>query len=302
MYDTIIIGAGISGLTAALYAERKKMNFKILATQIGGQFMVSGEVLNYPGIIKTTGVEFLKIMEDQMKFNNVKVDNETVKEIKKVGTNFKIITDKGKYDSKSIIMATGSKPRMLNVPGEGEFAKKGVTYCSICDGPLFAGKDVAVIGGGDSALEAVDFLKDIVNKIYMIVRGDKFKGHQYLIDRVTKNKKVECIFEANTSQIVGDKFVTGLKYEKDGKETEIKLQGVIIEAGRLPNTELVKDFVKLDPDGHIMIDCQTHSSVPGLFAAGDCGDGHEYQYVIAAGQGSMALIKAARYLSHKEDK
>ncbi|RMF56116.1 thioredoxin-disulfide reductase [Candidatus Woesearchaeota archaeon] len=300
MYDTIIIGAGIAGLTAAIYASRKKMRFEVLATEFGGQFMVSGEVLNYPGIIKTTGVEFSQILKKQMEFNNVNVKTETVKEVKRMGGNFKVISNKAEYNTKTVIIATGARARKLGVPGEDEFAKKGVTYCSICDGPLFAGKDVAVIGGGDAALEAVDFLKDIVAKIYMLVRNDSFTGHEYLQERVKKNPKVEVLFNASTKEILGDVFVTGLKYEQNGKEKEINVNGVIIEIGRIPNTEIFKDLVKLDQHNHILIDCQGNTSVPGIFAAGDCASGHEYQYVIAAGQGCMALIKAARYLARKK--
>ncbi|MBW2971909.1 NAD(P)/FAD-dependent oxidoreductase [Candidatus Woesearchaeota archaeon] len=301
VYDTIIIGAGIAGLTAAMYAARKRMRFEIISSDFGGQFMVSGEVLNYPGIVKTTGVELSQTMEEQMKFNSVKVRQETVNEVVKKGDNFKVITDKGEYETKTVILATGSTPRKLGVPGEDKFAKKGVTYCSICDGPLFAGKEVAVVGGGSAALEAVDFLKDIVSKIHMLVNTDRFTGHEYLIDKVEKNRKVDVIFKADTAEILGDNFVTGIRYRKGGKEQQLKVQGVIIEIGRVPNSDTFQDLVKLDEHKHIMIDCQTQTSVPGIFAAGDCAAGHEYQYVIAAGQGCMALIKAARYLANRKD-
>jgi thioredoxin reductase len=263
--------------------------------------MVSGEVLNYPGIVKTTGAEFSMKMEEQMKFNNVNVKTETVKEVQKQGDNFKVISDKGEYDTRTVIIASGARARKIGVPGEDKLAKRGVTYCSICDGPLFAGKDVAIIGGGASALEAVDFMKDIAPKIYMLVRGDKFTGHEYLIEKVNNNPKVEVLFNAETTEILGDQFVTGLKYKQSDEEKQLDVQGVIIEIGRVPNSEIFKDLVKLDEHKHILIDCQTLTSVPGIFAAGDCASGHEYQYVIAAGQGCMALIKAARYLAKKKE-
>lgn len=301
MHDTIIIGAGISGLTAAIYAARKRMKFEIISSDFGGQFMVSGEVLNYPGIVKTTGAEFSSVMKEQMKFNEVDVLIETVKEVKKQGTNFKVITDKNGYDTQTVIIATGARARKLNVPGEDRLANKGVAYCSICDGPLFAGMDVAVIGGGDAALEAVDFLKDIASKIYMLAIGDKFTGHEYLQEKVKKNPKVEVLFNAKTTEILGDEFVTGIKYEQNGEEKQLEVKGVIIEIGRVPNTETFKNLVELDEHNHIAIDCQGHTKVPGVFAAGDCASGHEYQYVIAAGQGCMALIKAARYLASKKE-
>ncbi len=299
MYDTIIIGAGIAGLTAALYAARKRMKYEIISTDFGGQFMVSGDVLNYPGIPKTTGADFSATLEKQMKLNDVQVKIETVKEVKKDGNIFRIITNKAEYETKTVIIATGAIPRKLNVPGEERLARKGVAYCSICDGPLFSGMNVAIVGGGDAALEAVDFMKDIAAKIFLIVRGDEFTAHEYLQEAVMKLKNLEVIYNASTKDVLGKKFVTGLKYEQDGKEKELALQGVIIEIGRVPNTEIFKDLVKLDDHKHIQIDCRTYTSVEGVFAAGDCASGHEYQYVIAAGQGCMALIKAARYLAGK---
>lgn len=302
MLDTVIIGAGIAGLTAAVYASRKRMDFVIISEYFGGQFMESGEVLNYPGIVKTTGAEFSSIMENQMKFNNVEVKTETVKEIKKQGNNFKVITDKSEYDAKTVIIATGARPRELNVPGEKEYKNKGIAYCAICDGPLFADMDVAVIGGGDSALEAVDFLLKIAKKIYILNIWEKLTAHEYLQETIKNQPKVELINNAKTIEVIGDgKAVTAIKYEQDGKEKELKVQGVFVEIGRVPNTDFVKDIVKLDEHKHIVIDCTGHTTVPGIFAAGDCASGHEYQYVIAAGQGCMALIKAARYLASKKD-
>jgi len=297
MDETIIIGAGISGLTAAIYAARKKMKYEIISSDFGGQFMVSGEVLNYPGIIKTTGAAFSTLMEKQMKFNGVKVLLETVKGVKKAGNGFKVMTDKKEYETKTVIIATGSKPRKLGVPGEEELANKGITYCAICDGPLFSGKEVAIVGGGDSALEAVDFMKNIASKIYVLVLGEKFTAHEYLQEKVKNNPKVEILFGAETREILGNKFVSGIKYKQGGKEKELKVGGVIIEVGRIPNTEFVKGLVELDEHGHVVIDGWSKTSRPGIFAAGDCASGHEYQYVIAAGQGCMALLKAARYLA-----
>lgn len=302
MLDTVIIGAGIAGLTAAIYASRKRMDFVIISSKFGGQFMESGEVLNYPGIIKTTGAEFSSLMEKQMKFNNVEVKTETVKKIEKIGDNFKVITDKNEYETKTVIAATGARPRELNVPGEKEYKNKGITYCAICDGPLFSGMDVAVVGAGDAALEAVDFLLKIAKKIYIVNIGEKMKAHEYLQERISNQPNVEIINNAKTTEIIGDgKNVTSLKYEQNGKEKELKVEGVFVEIGRVPNTDFVKDFLKLDEHKHIVIDCIGHTGIPGIFAAGDCASGHEYQYVIAGGQGCMALIKAARYLASKKD-
>ena len=302
MLDTIIIGGGIAGITAAIYASRKKMDFKLFAEEPGGQFMVSGEVLNYPGIVKTTGVEFFMTMQEQMKFNNVELVNEKVERIEKIGDNFKVVTAGGEFETQTVIIASGARARKLNVEGEERLAKKGLTYCSVCDGPIFQGKEVVVIGGGDAALEAVDFMHKIATKITMLVRGDSLKGHEYLIENMKDLDNVDIQYGAETVEILGDNFVAGLKYKQNGEDKELKAEGVIIEIGRTPNTDFVKDLVEIDQDGHIVVDCQGHSNVPGVLAAGDCANGHEYQYVIAAGQGCMALLKAARYLSNKQKK
>jgi thioredoxin-disulfide reductase len=297
IYDTIIIGAGIAGMTAAMYAARKRMRFEMISPDVGGQFMASGEILNYPGIIRTTGAEFSSVMEKQMEFNGVKQKAETVKEVKKQKGSFLVSTDRGSYTTRTIIIATGARPRKLGVPGEDRLANRGVAYCSVCDGPIFAGKEVAVIGGGNAALEAVDFMKDIAKRIYLVVLGSRLEGHEYLIERVKSNPKVEILLNARTTEITGDKFVSGVRYEQKGMKKSLAIRGVIIEIGRIPNTELFRGLVKLDEHNHIEIDCQTETSVPGIFAAGDCASSHEYQYIIAAGQGCMALIKAARYIA-----
>jgi alkyl hydroperoxide reductase subunit F len=302
MYDTIIIGAGISGMTAAIYAARKKMNFELISSTHGGQFLESGEVLNYPGIPKTTGIEFSQKMQEQMKFNDIKIKTETVKKVKKLKKHFKVITDKNQYESKTIIITSGARARKLDIPGEVKFAQKGVTYCSICDGPLFSNLEVAIIGGGNSAFEAVDFMKYIAKKIYLIIRGDEIKAHEYLQEAVKKVKNLEIIKNAQTTEILGDVMVQGIKYKQAGEEKQLNVGGVIIEIGRIPNTDCFKDLVELDEQNHIKIDCQTRTTMPGVFAAGDCAAGHEYQYVIAAGQGCMALLKAARYINTLKEK
>lgn len=301
MHDTIIIGAGIAGQAAAIYAARKKMDFLLVTKMLGGQFLESGEILNYPGIIRTSGAGFSTLMEKQVEFNAVKPRaNIEVKKIKKIAGGFRVISDKGEYDTKTVIIATGSYPRKLNVPGEERLARKGVTYCSVCDGPLFSGSDIAIIGGGNSALEAVDFTHKIAGRIYLISLEKEFNAHEYLIQRIKSYKNVKVIAGAKTTEILGEGRVNGLKYEKGGKIRHLNVQGAIIEIGRVPNTGFVEGFVELDKDRHIKIDCQTRTSVEGVFAAGDCASGHEYQYVIAAGQGCIALLKAARYLANKK--
>jgi len=300
MHETIIIGAGISGLTAALYAQRKRMDFLLIADKFGGQLNTSGDIDNYPGIIKTNGIEFEKTLKEQMEFNKIELKEEKVTKIEHIkDENFKVITNKGEYETKSIVIASGARARKLNVKGEEDYSNKGVTYCAICDGPIFSGKNVIIIGGGNAGMEAADFMLNIANKIYILDMADKPVAHEYLVERIQNHEKVEYINNVTIKEIYGDKFVQGLKYKRDGQEHDLKIGGIIIEIGRVPNTEELKDFVDLDEHGHILIDCSGLTTQKGVFASGDCASGHEYQYCIAAGQGCMALLKAARYLARK---
>jgi thioredoxin reductase len=301
MYEVVIIGAGIAGCTAAIYASRKKMDYLLVAKDFGGQFLESGEILNYPGIVKTTGDEFLKMFEEQMKFNNIELKlNEEVTKIEQIENGFNVITDKDLYKTKTVIVGTGSRPKKLDVPGEKEFTNKGVTYCSICDGPLFSGKDIAMIGGGNSALEGIDFTKAIARKIYLLNIKKELTAHAILIDKVRSYKNVEIINEAETTELIGKEFINGLKYKKGGNIKTLDIQGVFIEIGRTPNTNFIKGFLELDEGKHIIIDCKARTSKEGIFAAGDCASGREFQYTIAAGQGCIALLKAARYIARKK--
>ena len=301
MLETLIIGAGIAGMTSAMYASRKRMKYRIISADTGGQFMVSGEVLNYPGIVKTTGMDFLKVMQEQMEYNDVKIEYATVHKIEKIDGGWKVITDQEEIETQTVILATGARARELGTPGEKEFDKMGVTYCAICDGPLFKDKDVAVIGGGNAALEAVDFMKDIANKIYLVMRGEHYRGYEYLIEKVENNPKVEIIKNHPIKEIKGEKFVNQLiTYDKSSEEERVlDVSGIFIEIGRVPNTDFLAETLDLDDHGHIKIDANLHTSQEGIYAAGDCAAGTEFQYVISAGQGCKALIEAARHVTKR---
>ncbi|MFC1801220.1 NAD(P)/FAD-dependent oxidoreductase [Nanoarchaeota archaeon] len=298
MYETIIIGAGIAGVTAAIYASRKRMNYLFISKDFGGQMNISGEVENYPGFSKTTAVEMMKLFKEQLKYNKIDLkEGVEVKGIKKKGNNFLVKTSSGDHETQTVILCTGARPRKLGVPGEDKFAKLGVTYCAICDGPIFKDMEVVVVGGGDAGLEAVDFLLNIAKKIYVLQRGPKLIAQKYLVERIQGNPKVEVILNSETKEVVGDKAVTGLKYVQNGEEKELKVKGIFVEIGRLPNTEMVKGLVDMDDHNHVKVSVQCDTSLPGIYAAGDCTNIHEYQYIISGGQGATALIKAARYIA-----
>ncbi len=300
MYETLIIGAGIAGCTAAIYASRKRMRFLVVAREFGGQFFESGQILNYPGIKETTGADFADMLQEQLDFNKIALN--TGEEVNKIEVRddggFLVTSNREVYQAQTVIITTGSRPRKLRVPGEDKFMNKGVTYCSVCDGPLFADKEIAVIGGGNSALEGVDFVQRIAKKIHLINIGETFTGHESLIETVNSYDNVDIIHNAETLEIFGGKTVQGLKYKKGGETRELAVEGVIVEIGREPNTGFVKGFLELNEKEHIVIDCMGNASRKGVFAAGDCASGNEYQYAIAAGQGCIALLKAARYLAN----
>ena len=301
LYGTIIIGSGLAGCTAAIYAARKRMNFLLLTDTFGGQFLESGNIYNYPGIHKISGFDFSALMEKQLEYNNITpLTGVRVTKLQKQGKNFQVITDNKKYLARSLIITTGARARELAVDGEQQYKNKGLTYCAICDGPLFKNKDVTVIGGGNSALEAADFLLNIAKSITILNLNPAFNAHEYLIEQISSHKKVKIINNAQTLKILGNTFVSGIKYKQKNQVKTLKTQGIFVEIGRIPNTNFLKGFLKLDEHQHIIINQTTQTSVPGVFAAGDCSSVHEYQYVIAAGQGCTALIKAARYLAQKK--
>lgn len=297
VHEVIIIGGGIAGMSAALYASRGRMDYIIISPDFGGQMNVSGEIENYPGMAHTNFAEFMDKFREQMNVNEVEFIEESVKEIKKLEDgHFFVITDKNKYEGESVIVCSGARARRLNVPGEAEYEKKGLTYCHVCDGPLFKGLDVAIVGGGDAALEAAAGMLRIARKLYLITINPTMTGHEYLVERVVGQEKVEVVANAKTLKVVGEKSVSGIVVEQAGKQRTIPVKGVIVEIGRIPNAEVVKGLCEIDKDGHVIVGKDQMTSVPGIFAAGDCADGHEYQYVISAGQAVTALLKAQRFL------
>lgn len=292
-YEMVIIGAGIAGIAAAIYASRDRKNFLIISKDFGGQINVSGEIENYPGFAHTDANEFSKNLKEQLEYNNIDILYEAVKGVRKVRNNhFTVTTENGKYDTKNVLVCSGARPRKLDVPGEEEFAQKGLSYCAICDGPLYKNKVVAVVGGGDAAMESALMLERIASKVYLLTINSELQGHQYLVDEVTSKENIEILYEASTQKIVGDKFVTGIEYKQDKKKRTLDVDGIFIDIGRIPNTDLVKQLVELDDHGHIVVDKYAQASVKGIYAAGDCTDIHEYQYVIAAGQAVTAFLKA----------
>lgn len=315
MYDIIIIGGGPAGAAAAVYTARKKLKTLLITDSFGGQSIVSDDIQNWIGEKHISGFDLAKKFEEHVRSFPDVVEikmPEKVVAIKSIACvenrpcDYEVETDKGnKYKGKSVIITAGARRKKLGVPGEEKLNGKGVAYCSTCDAPLFSGKNVAVVGGGNAGLEAVIDLFPYATKIYLLNYGDSLKGDPVTQEEIKKNQKVEIIFNAQTKEILGEKFVTGLKYtdRKTNEEKTLEIGGVFIEIGSVPNSEMVKGLVNLDKYGQVIIDSKhASSSKPGIFAAGDITDDPYKQNNISAGDAVKAALAAYAYLLKRDKK
>lgn len=298
IYDLIILGAGPAGITAAVYAARKRLNFMVITKDIGGQAAISGDIENYTGYQFITGPDLAKKFADHLKqFSFPLKEGETVSRVEKLADKtFKVTTDKDEYLGKTLIVTTGKIPRSLNVPGETEFKNRGVSYCATCDGPLFSGKTVAIVGGGNSALDAALSLLKIAKQVYLVNINPRFTGDPIMEEKIRAANNVVILSSANTLKINGDKFVTGIELKIAGEIKTVPVQGVFVEAGLTPNSAFI-EFVDKNKAGEIEVNCATETSEPGVFAAGDVTTVPDKQIIIAAGEGSKAALRAFRYLA-----
>lgn len=302
MYDLIIIGAGPAGITAAIYAARKQLKTLVISQDVGGQAAWSSDIENYTGFQFITGPELAKNFEEHLnKFKDVVElkKGAEVKCVSKDGDYFKVTTESGEeFSGKTVVVSTGRKPRLLGVPGEIEFKNKGVTYCATCDGPVFAGLNIAVVGGGNSALDAVLQMMNIAPKIYLVNITDALTGDPVMIEKVNESDKVEVLNKTKTIEIIGDKFASGMKVVGPDGERILDVKGVFVEIGSTPaNIPSSCAGVVTDKWGEIIVNEKCETNVPGLFAAGDVTNVPEKQIIVAAGQGCIASISAFKYLS-----
>ena len=299
MYELMVIGGGPAGLAASVYAARKQLKTLLVSVDIGGQVNNTLGVENYLGYQFIEGPELIDKFQTQV--NQFPIDQKigySVSRLEKIEGGFEAITETGdRYQSRVAIFATGKSPRKLNVPGEAEFTGRGVTYCAICDGPVFSGQRVAVVGGGNSALEAALDMVKIAEHV-ALVSLTQLTGDAILIDKLSDAKNLSIFTEYQTEKIEGQDFVTGILIRdlKSGESKRLEVTGVFIEIGLVPNTEPVRGLIELNKWGEVPISCSCETTIPGLYAAGDVTDVPEKQIVVAAGEGAKAALAAHRYL------
>ncbi|HJN62748.1 MAG TPA: FAD-dependent oxidoreductase [Candidatus Paceibacterota bacterium] len=305
MYDLIIIGGGPAGSAAGVYAARKKLKTLFLTVDFGGQSVVSADIQNWIGTISISGDKLAKDLKEHVLAYAKDVldlkEGVRVSKIEKTGETFKVSTEKGEnFESKTVLVATGADRRKLKVPGAAEFENKGITYCASCDGPLFVDKDVVVIGGGNAGFETAAQLLAYTKSVTLLHRGPEFKADQITVQKVLKNPKMKAITNANTTEIEGDKFVSGLVYKdgESGETHEIQTEGIFVEIGLVPNTKFIEDFLELSEYKQIVVDSKNQrTSVDGVWAAGDCSDGLFHQNNIATGDAVKALEDIYNYIN-----
>lgn len=305
MYDILIIGAGPAGMTAAIYGQRggkKTIVFDKLS--YGGQVINTAEVANYPGMPNMTGLDFADKTYNQMKDLGAEMSYEEISEIRDAGKPIKtVVTSSGKeYECKTIIIATGSSPRPLGVENEDRFKGAGISYCATCDGAFFKNKTVAVCGGGNTALEDAEVLSDIAEKVYLVHRRDEFRADATNVKRVKAKKNVEMVLDSVVTAINGERFIQGIEVEnkKTSEKRELKIDGLFVAIGQMPENEIFKDIVKLNKAGYIEAgeDCVTGTD--GIFAAGDCRAKKVRQITTAVSDGAIAALAAIEHINKTE--
>lgn len=312
MYDLVIIGASAAALPAAVYAARRHLNFVVISKDIGGEMALSGEVNNWPGIESIPGMTLAKQFAEHAKSYGTQIEEGVEVTAIKSEKNYHFVIAKDRngqektYQTKTILVTSGIHPRKMDVKGEVEFKGRGVTYCTVCDGPLFKGKTTATIGAGNAALESAIMMSKIAKKVYIITRypdtkealGGFPKGEAILVKKMKETTNIEVIYNADTKEIIGKDFVEGIIYEdKTTKEMkQIKVDGIMAHIGTTPNSDFI-NCVNKNKQKEIEINLHCETSCPGIFAAGDVTNIPFKQIIIAAGQGVTAVMSAINYIN-----
>ncbi|HAZ02389.1 MAG: thioredoxin-disulfide reductase [Bacteroidetes bacterium GWA2_40_14] len=301
IYDVIILGAGPAGLAAGIYASRAKLSTLIINEgAVGGQLTLTEEIANYPGVETTSGYQLVTTMKKQAQEFGCKIkSNRTITRFQLEGAVKSItVNDTETFQGRTVILATGGTPRMLGIPGEQEFKGRGVSYCATCDGDFFNGKEIVVVGGGNSALEEAVTLTKHASKVTIVHQFDQFQAFEYAIEEAKANPKIEFIMESELRAIVGADTVEKIEIEHlpTGNKSELKTDGIFVFIGYVPNTEKVKDVVTVNERGEILVDPEMKTNTPGVFGAGDSIQKRYRQVTTAVADGTIAALSASAYL------
>lgn len=298
MIDIVIIGAGCAGMTAAIYAARAGKKVLIIESQgIGGQIATSPRVENYPGIMSVSGIEFSDSLYSQVESLGVDLELCEVKEIiSKADRQFTVLTDDGDFDCKSVIIAVGSKHRRLGIEREEELSGHGVSYCAVCDGAFYKDKPVAVVGGGNSALQSAEYLSSLCSSVTLIHRRDEFRAEKSLSERICNNKKIKLELNSVVKELVGQDELKSIKIDTPNGEEQLEIAGLFVSTGQEPQNQPFKDLIKMDDDFYILASEDTKTNVDGIYAAGDCRRKRVRQLTTAAADGTVSAIQACSYV------
>ena len=306
MERLIIIGSGSAGLTAGIYAGRAQLEpLLITGSAPGGQMALTSEIENYPGFPQgLSGQELTQLMQQQAERFGTKVQMDEVTAVELSTQPFKVVTYGGEVEAKALIIATGSSPRKLGVPGEAKFSGRGVSYCATCDGFFYRDRRVVVVGGGDSAIEEAIFLTRFATQVYVVHRRDRLRAEKVFQERAFRNEKMDFVWDSVVGEILGDGKVTGVRLQnvKTEEESTLETDGVFIYVGAIPNTGFLEGQLELDGRGYIVTNRQCHTSVPGVFAAGDVQERVLKQIATAVGSGAMAAMEAEKFIAELEDR
>ncbi len=300
MFDVVIIGGGPAAVAAGVYAARKRLNAIVITDNFGGQSIVSDSIENWIGETSISGYDLARKLEAHLrKQEDIEINTgELVEKVTENGNGFIVKTNKAKYETKTVLVTSGARRKRLGVPGEDKFEGKGVVFCSTCDAPLFRGREVAVVGGGNAGLEAVVDLIPFATKIYLLNNTDNIKGDSQTLEEIKRKEKVEIIYNAKIKEIKGDTLIDSLVYvDENNEEQTIKVQGVFVEIGSIPNSEMVANLVELNEYKEIVVDHKTYeTSRKGVYAAGDVTDEIYKQNNISAGDAITAILSIYNYL------
>ena len=306
MENLIIIGSGPAGWTAGVYAGRARLSpLLITGSAPGGQMALTSEIENYPGFPQgLSGQELTQLMQQQAERFGTRVQMDEVTAIELSNHPFKVTTYGDEYETKSLIIVTGTSPRKLGVPGEAEFRGRGISYCATCDGFFYQDRQVVVVGGGDSALEEAIFLTKFARQVHAVHRRNRLRAEKVFQERAFRNEKIEFVWDSVVTEILGEGKVAGvrLKNVKTEEESTLETDGVFIYVGVIPNTGFLGGQLELDDRGYIVTDRQCHTSMPGVFAAGDVQERVLKQVSTAVGSGAMAAMEAEKFIAELEDR